>query len=68
MKIWPTPEAPSASFQAAQGQGPCSSAGANGTPFVSGLGPLEGATPADRQSRFRGVRLLAWSHCDQWSV
>ena len=23
---------------------------------------------AARQSRFRGVRLLAWWHCDQWSV
>ena len=43
MRIWPTPEAPSAL-------------------------PLKGATPAARQSQFRGVRLLAWWHCDQWSV
>ncbi len=54
----PTPEAPSASLQAAQGPRPCSSAGTNGAPFLSGLGPLKGATPAARQSRLRGVHLM----------
>ena len=47
------PEAPSASLQAAQGLRPCSSAGTNGMPFVSGLSPPGGAAsgPAEPDPR-----------------
>jgi hypothetical protein len=59
-----TPVAPSASVQAALGQWPSPSAGTNGIPFVSSLSPLTGATPAARQSRFRGVHLGATLRVD----
>ena len=52
------PVAPLSALQAALGQRPGPSAGTNGSPFVSGLGPPRGATPMARRSRFHGVRLV----------
>ena len=67
MKDWPTPVAPAAALQAASSQRHDRSAGTNGRPFVSGLSPLKGATPAARQSRLRGVRLLTHALRQLWS-
>jgi hypothetical protein len=60
----PTPAAPSAHLAGRAGPvaQPLTKQEPSTGRFLSGLGPLKGATPAARQSRLRGVRLVFTSH------